>query len=170
MLGRQCMKCQEGFLWAEWLWERLCLFFVCFFLFCFFNSPSGNCSTFLLGANDTYKTLGWGCPPGVCLWQGLALKVTLSLLPVWFQGWGRRVCGGGLCIFSEHQHCLNPQAEIFLGDFLVVQGLWLCTSDAGGPGSFCGQEMRSRLPQLKILPAAMRIEDPGGTIIPSQIN
>ena len=40
------MKCQERFSLSGVIVGEIVSFFVCF-LFCFFNSPSGNCSTFL---------------------------------------------------------------------------------------------------------------------------
>ena len=44
---------------------------------------------------------------------------------------------------------------------LVVQWLRLCAPNAGGPGLIPGQGTRPHMPQLKILSAAMKIEDPG---------
>ena len=46
------------------------------------------------------------------------------------------------------------------GTSLVVQWLRLCTLNAGGLGSISAQETRSQIPQLKILSATMKTEDP----------
>ena len=43
---------------------------------------------------------------------------------------------------------------------MVVQWLRLCAPNAGGLGSIRGQGTRSHMPQLKILHAAMKTEDP----------
>ena len=48
-----------------------------------------------------------------------------------------------------------------LGEILMVQWLRLHAPNAGGPGSIPGQGTRSHMPQLKILSAAMKTEDPG---------
>ena len=45
-------------------------------------------------------------------------------------------------------------------DFLVIQWLRLPAPSAGGSGSIPGQETRSHMPQLKILHAAAKIQDP----------
>ena len=62
-------------------------------------------------------------------------------------------------------HVLSPIHKEFCikkknRDFTVVQGLRLHALNAGGPGSISGQETRSHMPQLKILRATMKIEDP----------
>ena len=46
------------------------------------------------------------------------------------------------------------------GTSLVVQWLRLCTPNAGTPGSIPGQGTGSHMPQLKLLNAAMIIDDP----------
>ena len=43
---------------------------------------------------------------------------------------------------------------------MVVQWLRLCAPNAGGLGSIPGQGTRSHMPQLKILHATMKTEDP----------
>ena len=64
-------------------------------------------------------------------------------------------------IFEQHrfEQCGFTQTHIFFfnkytgGTFAVVQRLRLHAPNAGGLGSIPGQEMRSHMPQLKILPA-----------------
>ena len=56
----------------------------------------------------------------------------------------------------EHQRYKNTEIETFL----VVQWLRLYAPNAGGPGSIPGQETRSHMPQLKIMQAAAKMEDP----------
>ena len=48
-------------------------------------------------------------------------------------------------------------------DFLAVQGLRLIACKAGGLGLIPGQGTRYDMPQLKVLHAAMKIEDPIST-------
>lgn len=162
MLGGSAWNAREVFLWAEWLWERLCLF-VCF-LFCFFNSPSWKLLHLLIIRSKwPYKTLGVGLSHSrCCLWQGLALKdLTLSLLPVWFQGWGESGCVGvGYAFSQRHQHC-EPSSR---NPFSWRLPWWCRGYDFALPMQEVGFHLWSgneiRLPQLKILPAAMRTEDP----------
>ena len=70
--------------------------------------------------------------------------------------------GGGLCIFSEAPELSTLKQKSFLGDFPGGPVAMTLHSPCRRPGSICGQEMRSRLPQLKILPVATKIEDPTG--------
>ena len=59
---------------------------------------------------------------------------------------------------------------IFWGSSLVVQQLRLRTPNAGGPGSIPGQGPRSRMPQLKVPHAAMKVLHTATKTQLSQIN
>ena len=63
---------------------------------------------------------------------------------------------------SQYTHMLYFTVKMMpmMGVFLVVQGLRLHFPNAGDRGSIPDQGTRSHTPQLRVLHAAMKIEDP----------
>ena len=65
------------------------------------------------------------------------------------------------CFFFPHKFtrvACSIYVTIFLGTFLLVQWLGLCTPNAGGPGMIPDQQTRSHMPQLKILHAITKTQ------------